>query len=248
MRRAALGGLAILLVSLLGAFVLGVLLFNFVLMPRFVQQGRSVSVPQLTGVALAEAEERCTRLGLLLRVDDRRFSAGVPSDRVLSQVPSPGATVKPGRTVRVHVSLGNREVTIPDVRGMSLRQATLQLENANLAVGRIARVYEGGDAAAGGQMVQAMRPRPGAPVTTGGRVDLLVVVGGNPDGYLMPDLVGRAMEEVRELVEQRGFRVGRITYRSKAGVYPGTVLEHVPAAGALILKGETIDLVAATPN
>ncbi len=241
-------GLAILLAGLLGAFVLGVLLFNFVLMPRFVQQGRSVSVPQLSGVPLAEAQSRCARLGLQLDVSDRRYSAGISSDRILSQTPAAGATVKPGRKVRVSVSLGTREVTIPDVRGMSLRQATLQLENANLAVGRISRVYESGDPAGGGQTVQAMRPRPGAPVTTGGRVDLLVAVGGNPEAYLMPDLVGRALEEVRDLVEERGFRVGRITYRSKAGVYPGTVLEHIPAAGALILKGETIDLVAATPN
>ena len=75
-----------------------------------------------------------------------------------------------------------------------------------------------------------------------------MAVGGNPEPRLMPNLVGRALDEVRALVERRGFRVGRVSYRSRPGVYPGTVLEHYPLAGSLILQGETIDLVAATPD
>jgi len=241
-------GLLILLAGLSVSFLLGVVLFNKVIMPRFVQHGASISVPQLTGLTWTEAEERCGRLGLEVQVEDRRYSEGIPSDRVLSQFPEAGSTVKPGRTVRVHLSLGIREVTIPDVRGMTLRQATLQLENANLRVGRVGRIYEENESASAGQTVRAMRPGAGAPATTGGKVDLLVAVGGNPEPLLMPDLVGRALDEVRALVERRGFRVGRVSYRSRPGVYPGTVLEHHPLPGSLILQGETIDLVAATPD
>ncbi len=240
--------LLVLLCGLIATFGAGVLLFNFVVMPRFVQHAASVQVPRLVGQGLIEAQAACRGVGLEMQVEDRRHSAGIPSDQVLSQFPEAGAAVKPGRTVRVHLSLGSAQVEIPDVRGMSLRQATLQLENANLAVGRIARVYESQDANSAGQIVQAMRPRPGAPGMSGGRVDLVVAIGGNPEPYLMPDLVGRSLEDVRVLVESRGFRVGRVTYRGKPGVYPGTVLEHFPARGALIVRGETIDLVAATPD
>ena len=245
-------GLLILLGGLIAAFGTGVLLFNFVLMPRFVQHAASVQVPSLVGRGWVEAKAECARVGLEVAVEDRRHSAGIPSDQVLSQFPEAGAAVKPGRTVRVHLSLGSEQVTIPDVRGMSLRQATLQLENANLSVGRIARVYDTQESSAessgGGQVVQAMRPRPGSAEMSGGRVDLVVAVSGNPEPYLMPDLVGRSLEDVRELVESRGFRVGRVTYRGKPGVYPGTILETFPARGALIVRGETIDLVAATPD
>ena len=241
--------LLLLVAGLIGAFLVGVVLFNFLVMPRFVQQGETVTVPDLVGASLVEAETICTRTGLHLRVEDRRYSAGTPSDQVLGQFPEAGDTVKPGRVVRVHLSLGAEEVSLPDVRGLSLRQATLQLENANLEIGRIARVYEDkGGAGANGPMVQAMRPRPGEAVPRGGKVDLVVADGSSPEPFLMPDLTGRALEEVKQRIEAQGFRVGRITYRSKAGTYPGTVLEHTPAAGSLILQGETIDLVASTPD
>ena len=247
-RGVRMRGLLVVLGGLIAAFGAGVLLFNFVVMPRFVQHAASVQVPSLVGRGWVEAKAECARVGLEVQVEDRRHSAGVPSDQVLSQFPEAGAEVKPGRTVRVHLSLGSEQVTIPDVRGMSLRQATLQLENANLSVGRIARVYDTQESSDTGQIVQAMRPRPGSAETSGGRVDLVVAVSGNPEPYLMPDLVGRSLEDVRTLVESRGFRVGRVTYRGKPGVYPGTILEHFPARGALIVRGETIDLVAATPD
>lgn len=242
-------GFLVLVAGLVGAFLVGVLLFNFLVMPRFVQQGETVSVPALVGMGLEEAQASCTRAGLHLRVEDRRYSAGVPSEQVLGQFPEAGATVKPGRAVRVHVSLGAEAVSLPDVRGLSLRQATLQLENANLGIGRIARVYEGHDSRGiNGPVVQAMRPRPGEAVPRGGKVDLVVAEGGSPEPYLMPDLTGRSLEEAKQRIEAQGFRVGRVTYKSKAGTYPGTVLEHMPAAGALILRGETIELVASTPD
>lgn len=230
--------------GLLGAFVLGVALFNFVIMPRLVQHNVTVRVPRLVGLGLAEAESRCGRVGLKLHVEDRRFSEGVAPDQVLSQDPGAGMSVKRGRTVRVHVSLGAQLVTVPDIRGMTLRQASLQLDNASLNVGRISRIYVG----EGGQVVQATRPRSGTASVAGNPVDLLVAVGEGAEPFLMPNLVGRALEEVRDLIETRGFRIGRVTYQSKKGVYPGTVLEHYPAGGSLILRGESIDLVAATPD
>jgi serine/threonine-protein kinase len=230
--------------GLLGAFVLGVALFNFVIMPRLVQHNVTVRVPRLVGIELAEAQDRCDQLGLNLQIEDRRYSEGVAPDQVLNQAPGAGMSVKRGRTVRVHVSLGAQLVTVPDVRGMTLRQASLQLDNANLDLGRISRIYVG----EGGQVVQATRPRSGSGTVAGKPVDLLVAVGEGAEPFLMPNLVGRALEEVRELIETRGFRIGRVTYRSKKGVYPGTVLEHYPAGGSLILRGESIDLVAATPD
>lgn len=232
------------LLGLLVAFLLGVALFNEVIMPRLVQHDRTVRVPRVVGVDLKEALSRCKQLGLNVQVEDRRYSEGVPADQVLSQTPQAGMAVKRGRTVRVHLSMGTQNVRVPDVRGLTLRQASLQLDNANLTVGRISRVYAGD----GGQVVYATRPRAGTAASAGNRVDVLVAVGGSAEPHLMPNLVGRALEEVRELIEQRDFRVGRVTYRRKKGVYPGTVLEHFPSGGSLILRGESIDLVAATPD
>jgi eukaryotic-like serine/threonine-protein kinase len=230
--------------ALVAAFTLGIGLFNFVIMPRLVQHNVTVRVPEVVGLDESAAEKRCTQLGLNWKVEQRRASPGVPIHQVLSQSPEPGTAVKPGRTVRVHVSSETQQVAVPELRGMSLRQASVQLENTQLVLGRVSRIYAG-DA---GQVVLASRPRAGAGAVEGARVDVLVSVGEGTEPYLMPSLLGRPLEEVRNLIESRGFRVGRVTYRSRRGVYPGTVLEHYPASGALILRGESIDLVAAAPE
>jgi len=232
------------LVGLFVAFVLGVALFNFVIMPRFVQTNVEVVVPRLIGLEAEQAERVCKRRGLKLQIDDRRHSEGIPVDRVLSQTPTADARVKRGRTVRVHVSMGTEMVNVPDIRGMTLRQARLQLDNANLLLGRVSRIYVGDP----GQVVRATRPRSGTEAAVGNAIDVLLAVGEGAEPYLMPDFNGRALEEVRALIVERGFRVGRLTYRSRKGVYPGTILEHYPPSGSLILKGESIDLVAATPD
>ena len=232
------------LVGLFVAFVLGVALFNFVIMPRFVQTNVEVVVPRLIGLEAEQAERLCQRRGLKMQIDDRRHSEGVPVNRVLSQTPTSDARVKRGRTIRVHVSLGTQMVSVPEIRGVTLRQARLQLDNANLLLGRVSRIYVGES----GQEVRATRPRGGTETAVGNAVDVLVAVGEGADPYLMPDFIGRAMDEVRSAIVQRGFRVGRVTYRSRKGVYPGTILETYPPSGSLILEGESIDLVSATPD
>lgn len=229
----------------LGAtFALGLLLFNFVIMPRLVQHNVSVRVPHVVGLDVDAARRACEQTGLQLLEDDRRHSEGVEAGRVLTQAPPANTAVKRGRTVRVLVSLGNQIVAVPEVRGMTLRQATLQLENASLQPGRVARIHAG----TGGQIVRATRPRAGSEVAVGDSVDLLVETGDLVETFLMPNLTGQDLVDVRHLVESRGFRVGRVTYRGARGVYPGTVLQQYPESGALVRKGDAIDLVAATPD
>lgn len=229
----------------LGAtFVLGLLLFNFVIMPRLVQHNVTVRVPHVIGLDVAAAKQACDQAGLQFLEDDRRHSEAVERGKVLTQVPTANTAVKRGRTVRVLVSLGNEIVSVPEVRGMTLRQATLQLENAQLEPGRLARIHSG----SGGQVVRATRPRGGTEVAVGDSIDLLVEMGNEIETFLMPNLTGQDLVDVRHLVESRGFRVGRVTYRGARGVYPGTVLQQYPESGALVRKGDAIDLVAATPD
>lgn len=234
----------IVVASLAAAFVLGIGLFNFLIMPNVVQLNQTVLVPRLVGMDVKAARRACEARRLRMEIEDSRYAAGVPADRVLNQFPGEGAAVKQNRTVRVHVSLGTEMVQVPDMRGLTLRQARLQLDNASLTLGRVSRIHVGPS----GQVVRATRPRAGTLVASGNSVDVLVAVGATAEPYWMPDLVGRSLEEVRELVVERGFRVGRITYRPARGVYPGTVLEHYPPRGALIHLGESVDLVASTPD
>ena len=230
--------------GLAGVGLVGVVLVNFVVMPSLVRHDAAVRVPEVVGMDVAAARCACDAVGLLLLEDGKRHGQGVLPGQVLSQTPAAGSAVKPGRSVRVLVSLGTEVVAMPDVRGLTLRQATLQIENAQLLLGDVARIRDGD----GGEIVRATRPAPGVAIARGDSVTVLLEIGAVSETFLMPNLIGQDVGDARALIESRGFRVGRVAYRAASGVYPGTVLEQYPDSGALVRGGDSIDLVAATPD
>ena len=108
---------------LAGLFVAGIVLFNSVLMPMLVGQRSVVIVPDLRNSSEAEAKDTLARLGLLLRVERSDYDTQVPAGFILSQSPQANENLKPGRSVVVVVSLGTRVRMVPDLRGMTQRQA-----------------------------------------------------------------------------------------------------------------------------
>ncbi len=230
------------LVAAAALFAAGVLLFNFVVMPLVIHRRAAVIVPDVRGMPRAQAERELERTSLAMRVVREVHDAEVPRDFVVSQSPRPNETIREGRTVDVVVSLGARTVAVPDLRGMSMRQARIALERAGLRPGRTARVTRTGEP---GERVVAFRPSAGDTLVEGSRVDLVVAVGGARRTLLMPDLRGRDLLFVREKLRAMGFRIASVRYESREGVFPNTIVDQDPAPGARIHEGDSIELVAA---
>jgi len=239
--RKRLRDLAFGIIGAAAAGVLVVLIANAVLLPRFVRHADTARVPNLLGQSVSEARRACTDAGLQIFEEARVHSVELPPGHVVAQVPRAGTAVRPGRSVRVTLSLGRESVVVPNLRGLTLRQARLQLVNAQLAVGTVSRL----DAPPPGEIVRASSPHAGTEAARGDSIDLLVTTGIAKDPFLVPGLVGQEFTQVQALVESRGFRIGRVTRRPALGVYPGTVLEQYPPRGSWIRPGEALDLVVA---
>ena len=125
------------LAVLAGLFFAGILLFNKVLMPALVKQGSVVIVPDLRNTSEAEAKSTLSRLGLQIRVERSDYDSQAPVGFILSQQPEANEVLKPGRSVAVVLSLGTRVRMVPDLRGMSARQARNLLQSEGLDVGRV---------------------------------------------------------------------------------------------------------------
>jgi serine/threonine-protein kinase len=228
---------------LVGLFLLGVFAFNYVLMPMLVRQRSTVIVPDLRNASEAEAKKTLSGLGLSMRVDRSDYDSQVPAGFILAQNPKANENLKPGRSVVVVVSLGTRTRMVPDVRGMTLRQARNHLQTDGLEVGRAARVLHTGDAR---EHVIATSPPVGDELHEGESVDLVVSAPGGAAVFLMPDLTAQDLFFVREKLERRGFRVASVRYEDREGVYPNTIIDQRPRAGERIREGESIDLVASS--
>jgi serine/threonine-protein kinase len=232
-----------LLVTLFLVVVIGgatVIAADLWLLPWLIHQQREVLVPELVGLDQEEAALELERIGLRLLTGEEVFDETVAAGMVLEQDPLPLKPVRRGRPVRVMLSAGAPLTRVPDLSGLSLRQAELALGRGGLRLGRVARSYDP-DGPLG---VVAQRPHAGSESQRGEGVHVLVREGHERTYHRMPDLTGRPINRVRQDLARAGFDIRRVTYRRGEENLPGTVLDQWPAAGVRIPTGGSIELVA----
>jgi beta-lactam-binding protein with PASTA domain len=241
-RRSPLSALLVYGGLLAAAFAVGVLLFNAVIMPAFVRRGDEVTVPDLTGKTRSEAEALLADAGLVAGETRERHDQR-PVDTVIRQQPRPNSAVKAGRTVILTVSLGEPGRQVPDLAGSTTRNAQLALGDVDLVVGSVVRAPSPTVPA---DMVVASHPSTGVTLPRGSRVDILVSTGSRgSSGYVMPDLRGRELREVRDRLLDAGFQVDvrEQTYSFfRAG--RSHITDQDPPPGSRVQSWHTIRLVA----
>ena len=199
---------------------------------------KTVLVPDLAGKTVEEATQEVGKLGLTLEVEKEVYSAEVESGKIISQNPEKGAESKAGRVVKVTVSKGVQNVSIPDVKGMKESEAVAALEKAKLVVGEINREYNNDYDP---NMVYAVDPQVGVSVAEGTKVTLWVSKG--RDTVTVPGLVGLSEADARSRLESYGLSVGNVTRSENSFYAEGTVTDQSLREGTETDRGSTVDIV-----
>ena len=227
--------------ALLMAVFLGAVWFGF----RRSIVGRSVSVPDLTGKTPDEALRAALDAGLQIEQQDgrARYDDKVARGKVLLQQPEPGSLAKPAQAIRVVLSLGPRELRVPDLTGLAPRAAALKLSRESLELGPVSWYRD--PAAPPG--ILAQDPEPDAPGKRGETIRVLMSRGPADVRILMPDFVGKDAQAVKAHLEKFGFRVGSARFEAYDGVAPDTVLKQFPPAGYPLSNKEVVSLTVSRP-
>lgn len=249
-------------VFLLAALLATSLLFAILTM-HFAIHGAEVHVPSLRGMTIEEARSQTAGLDLNLIVDHTYYSTDVAAGRIVNQSPSPGAVVRREWQVRVSQSLGPQRVQVPSVLGMQERTALMTLRNSGLQSGSASHLPE--DSAAEGTVL-AQDPPPRAQGIEQPSVHLLVAVPDTSEanGFLMPDLHGQPIDNVRAAFARAGIRLAplrtldapipQVPAVSTSGgapapvrplVLPGSIVGQAPAPGTRIAVGDSVQLTVA---
>ncbi|MBA3264633.1 MAG: Stk1 family PASTA domain-containing Ser/Thr kinase [Thermoleophilaceae bacterium] len=97
----------------------------------FVSSGpEQVEVPDVTGLSRDSAEDLLAKAGLEIAVEERESEE--PEDDVIAQNPAAGTEVERGSAVTITVSTGIEMVSVPNVVGLSRRDAAQQLRSVGL--------------------------------------------------------------------------------------------------------------------
>jgi serine/threonine protein kinase/class 3 adenylate cyclase len=120
-------------------------------------------------------------------------------------------------------------VRVPDLAGLSVREARERLEAVGLSV--LDRSQEHHPAVSEGRII-SQSPPPGVEIEAGSPVSVGVSLG--PEPVVVPDLSGLSSPEVREALEQAGLSLGREVREPAPEIPEGCVLAQDPPAGARV--------------
>jgi len=197
-----------------------------------------VDVPLLLGVRPGEARELLAGRGLLLAFSAEADSAQYPAGTIAEQVPLPGSRISKGSEVRAVLSRGVTQVVVPKVAGLKSDEAARRIAAAGLTVATPHKTIASDTALAG----VAIDTEPAAGTTAAPKTAITLVVSSGAADRPVPKLVGMRLRGARELLEQQGFKAGKVRYDSDGDHSPGVVLAQKPAPPATAPPGTAIDL------
>jgi serine/threonine-protein kinase len=195
-----------------------------------------VLVPAVENLTEVQAVREIHKAGLEVTTDPE-FSDKVKKGNAIRTVPKEGASVTKGTRVRLLVSQGPEQVTVPDVTGLSRDSAESRLRGAHLAVE--VDEQESEDVPEGDVISQS--PASGAEVARGSTVTIRVSTG--KPKVTVPDVVGMKEARANSTLSGAGLTPVRQEREVTDPAQDGVVLEQRPGSGSEADKGSQVVIV-----
>jgi beta-lactam-binding protein with PASTA domain len=200
----------------------------------------TVKVPLLVSLPPEQAMDMLGKNGLIYMLDSTGdYSNDVAAGKILTQYPIDGTVVKKGRRVWVKISKGFKSVELPSLRGLSLRQAEITLQQLGLRMGRVSRVRHGSIPA--GAVIGTVPPAR-TTLEKDRPVNVEVSDGQDASEASMPSLVGVSLSQAKLQLKKLNLPLGKVTFKKDPRSLPNSVVTQTPSAGTP-LSGQTVDLV-----
>jgi len=203
-----------------------------------VHQKKTVTVPNLIGKSIHDALDLLAPLNLSLQKVNEQYDKKFPAGTIIQQNPSPGLTVREGKTISIVLSRGGEIVFVPNLVGESLRSAELLLRRNNLVLGEIAHVYS--FTLEKGKVV-AQDPGPDAVVAKGNLVNLSLSLGTPPPGtILMPNFLNKNVSEAALWAQEKGLIIKEIEEDPNSPLERGTIIKQIPPPDLVVNPGNEL--------
>ena len=124
---------------LIVVFLIFLLIALLIFLNVFTKNNQFVEVPNLVGKSIIQFDKKLSEIDLkYMIVDTANFNPNYNIGSVLDQEPKAGAKVKGGRKLYLTLNSSDfKEVKLPKIRGLTLRQARNVIESVGFKFGEI---------------------------------------------------------------------------------------------------------------
>lgn len=209
--------------------------------------GSKIAVPDIVGQTSAFAESKLRENDLNPDRQPDVFSATVPEGSVISQDPVAGSQVQKGSSVKYVVSRGAeppKEVSVPDVKNLTVDQASARLSQDGLVLGTTTEQYS---ETVGLGKVISQSPAAGDKTKEGSAVSVVVSLGPEPVKVTVPDLITMSKNHAENAILAKGL-VPFVTELSNPDpTTHGFVYDQDPVSGTKVDEGSTVIIYVGKP-
>lgn len=224
------------------AFILLVLviLLNILILPAYTRQWQNVPVPDVTSASLQAAQKILNKKGLEAVIREEKFDSNYPPGFVIFQNPAANTAVKKGRRIHLTIGKGKQIIEMPNIQGISERDARFILQENQLQIRKIS--YQNDDQVPVGVVIDQSVPA-GIQIEVDEFIDFTLSLGLEPDNILVPSLIGKSREEAIHSIKNVGLTLGYIQYQLTDKILPNTVVSQTIASGTRVSINDTLGFV-----
>jgi serine/threonine protein kinase len=200
------------------------------------------AIPELTGRSLEQAIEALELLGVVIEQAEEN-SGSVPEGSVSRTDPAAGSRVFKNSVVKVFISIGPKQLRVPEVAGLSSEEAKKLLTDSGFVVGSSSNFF--GEAPQG-QLLGLSAPA-GAILNQGSVLDLRISLGP------LPVVSGLSVEQARKLLANVAIEIQEVEVFNNQipqGQVVGLVLSEdpLPEDGIAVLEISKGPEIVIMPN
>jgi len=198
-------------------------------------------VPDLADTSLDAAVTEIESLQLVAGEPTEEFSETIPAGTVISGTvdgASVGGDVLPGARVDLVVSAGPQQRRVPQLRGLTVEQATQLLADLGLTIAVGETVFDDEIPADG---IATQSPAVNGAIDRDSPVSVEVSKG--PDLVTVPDLSGRTLPEIAAFLDEAGLELGAVLGSTQGTFFAASVDGDEVESGSEVRRGSSVNVI-----
>lgn len=205
-----------------------ILVVVFIFIRIYARQGKEYEMPDYVGKNIAEAMAT-NEIDLDFVVQDSIFRQGAEGGIILTQDPKGGTMVKSGRKVYVSITAYNADdAVLPELVGLSVRQAVSELYGVGLSVGKLMFVEDPYKNSVVDQSCKGKTLYAGQQIPRGSVVDLVVGSGDGTGENIVPFVIGKTADKARRDILSVSLNIGEEHFRGVKNKATAVVYRQEP--------------------
>lgn len=205
----------------------------------FLLDSDTTKVPDLLGKTREEAETLVTESGFSLMIDSQQYNDEYEAGTIMSQEPKAYDKVKNGSEITVVLSMGTYEVnSAPLCEGLTYTEVVEQL--ISMGIPYQVETQSSEDVEMG--TIVSQTPASGEEMQADTVLTIVVSIGSDGEGILVPGLAGMSRDEVSDTLSKLNLVLGEVSLSYHDTVPSGQVIAQDLKEGSPVAEGTAVNV------